>query len=1163
MAEVVGIVAGAVQFLDVGSRVLISLSRFCSDLQNVPHKIKTVRQRLERTLQLVDSIKSDVEAPNTGPGTTLSGIISQPQVDFAKGLLEDAAAQVTELQVLLTRLAFTGDSLAKKAWRAVVAIKKEEEILSKWNDIETTTGLLQIWMQHQSLKLIRDDILVDKDHAGKISGVEKTLVTSQQSLDKMPQAIENIVQASQSEIVREIGTNSYRLGERTRQMEQNFDVAKHDVLRGITTVETSMHGSLQSVKGDIIDQIMRDRTSQSADNQALRSQFASLQQTMNQILIQHTSQRLISKPSYFEDIEVSASYASRRLTKSRVPTRPGRGTLCTCTTWMTRSYKSWKSFQFCYDPTLVHETNCPLHHRSNRSWTLGVRAILPALCAYCIDMALQIDFGAGGFAISPSMRMAARVVDCYKSPLFRAIFHLYMTIALPEIDHTRALETFKTRLRFQLSKGHASAYDQDTAGRTALDTCLHTIWKPIRVLGNVHQNELVISIIDAFLEGFARPDSIKFQTPKVAAFSRILSRHGCSLELSDAYRFEKSELKHIWRNADLCDEFNLPWRYAAAVQKSLPLLGKSIENQTFEQRHGHLPSVLTFALHWPEGRRLLIAAGANPLDSIPFALELGDMEALKDLIHQDLHFFSGQESSANENLLREWYYQPYYALESARQTSLDIIVNHLVQLRGRLLNLARKHLQPQEQKRLGIHASNRQEDILDGVLLQAYRMLNLTGVRTPSFLYPGCQSSVYHWYWVVNLNIAKRLFLAGFHRLDIKDDNGVRPIELACANGDLDLVAWFLQHGAAAPEQLIWSIAASQFYHGLNAAASVEIISACGYPESDTCRCYCSSKGCLPSTVLLKRKERSWDDKKGTLEEWIRNIPPGFRFQSYREACRLEIFERLGMSHTCCSLIHVHGALVRHEMEMDDQLEISEEERDFSIILNQYMHLFDRLSDSSTSPFTVFWDLWWTAVDMTLPDLYGRNTFLGRYRCRLSETASDLEYIQSYGPHERQIRLVVDQYSNIVGSIARFVPLFEPWGLIRSWDLCHRLVPWGFYFGTVEVDRILCLPKDIDMQSPWEEVLPYASDFDIPRIFYLDPPERIKKVRTYIMDKVIPAMAQFIILDLYFGQSIPEDIRQHLEAEGLLQDGELVHPATKEADPETIFQDCINTLFEP
>lgn len=158
MAEVVGIVAGAVQFLDVGSRVLISFSRFCSDLQHVPRKVKRVRRQLEQTLQLVESIKSDVEAPNTGPGTTLAGIISQPQVDIAKSLLEDAAVQVTELQVLLDKIALTGNGFVEKTWRAVVAMKKEEDILRKCSDIETTAGLLQAWMQHQSLMLIRDDM---------------------------------------------------------------------------------------------------------------------------------------------------------------------------------------------------------------------------------------------------------------------------------------------------------------------------------------------------------------------------------------------------------------------------------------------------------------------------------------------------------------------------------------------------------------------------------------------------------------------------------------------------------------------------------------------------------------------------------------------------------------------------------------------------------------------------------------------------------------------------------------------------------------------------------------------------------------------------------------------------------------------------------------------
>lgn len=158
MAEVVGIVAGAVQFLDVGARVLVGLSRFCSDLQHVPRKIKRVRQQLEQTLRLVESIKSDVEAPNTGPGTTLSGMIPQSQATEGKALLVDATARVKELLALLDKLSLTGDGFIKKAWRSVVAVKKEEEILSKCKDIEAISCSLQTWMQHQSLLLIRDDM---------------------------------------------------------------------------------------------------------------------------------------------------------------------------------------------------------------------------------------------------------------------------------------------------------------------------------------------------------------------------------------------------------------------------------------------------------------------------------------------------------------------------------------------------------------------------------------------------------------------------------------------------------------------------------------------------------------------------------------------------------------------------------------------------------------------------------------------------------------------------------------------------------------------------------------------------------------------------------------------------------------------------------------------
>lgn len=390
----------------------------------------------------------------------------------------------------------------------------------------------------------------------------------------------------------------------------------------------------------------------------------------------------------------------------------------------------------------------------------------------------------------------------------------------------------------------------------------------------------------------------------------------------------------------------------AAIQKSLPLLEESITNNTFEERHKYLSSVLTFTLNWPEGRRLLLAAGADPRPSIKFALQFGDSDALMDLLHKDPPFLYLDPSDTN--LLSDWATNTNGLSDSARNASLDLIINHLVQLRKRLLDLARKHLTPQLQISLCTDADGRQADAFDCNLFQVYQGLIYEGISMPSFLHPGFQASMYHLSCVDSF-MAERLFRAGFHQIDLKNGDGVRPVEVACGVGDLTLTLWYLQHGAVPHESLIWILAAA-FWDTQSYDAVKKIISICGYPESDDCQCHCSSKGCLPSMILQKLRYCAY------LRQWVPCIPKRNRLEAYREGCRLEIFKRLGMSHTCCSFVRLEGTdspyYKRQEISRDDGCDIREEEQDFAVILDQYLCLFDQLWLEFSRNFMAFWNAW-------------------------------------------------------------------------------------------------------------------------------------------------------------------------------------------------------------
>lgn len=87
----------------------------------------------------------------------------------------------------------------------------------------------------------------------------------------------------------------------------------------------------------------------------------------------------------------------------------------------------------------------------------------------------------------------------------------------------------------------------------------------------------------------------------------------------------------------------------------------------------------------------------------------------------------------------------------------------------------------------------------------------------------------------------------------------------------------------------------------------------------DDCKCFCSSGGCMPHYMFLRcdgngcrygvrfdactAERYGISARDGCLHQWCKawRLPAHWKEQYYQEACRLEIFERLGMQHTCCA----------------------------------------------------------------------------------------------------------------------------------------------------------------------------------------------------------------------------------------------------------------------
>ncbi len=159
MAEIVGIAAATVQFLDVGARLLGLVSQVCTDLQHVPRKIKASVEELTNFIGLVRMLDADIRAPNTGPASTLKGALSPAQLAHGTSLLRQCIDQAQELEGILQVLVPRPNERAiKKRWRAVVGLMTEKEILDRWTRLHGIKTDLGLWYEHETLLLVTNQV---------------------------------------------------------------------------------------------------------------------------------------------------------------------------------------------------------------------------------------------------------------------------------------------------------------------------------------------------------------------------------------------------------------------------------------------------------------------------------------------------------------------------------------------------------------------------------------------------------------------------------------------------------------------------------------------------------------------------------------------------------------------------------------------------------------------------------------------------------------------------------------------------------------------------------------------------------------------------------------------------------------------------------------------
>ncbi|OTA95503.1 hypothetical protein M434DRAFT_202713 [Hypoxylon sp. CO27-5] len=448
-------------------------------------------------------------------------------------------------------------------------------------------------------------------------------------------------------------------------------------------------------------------------------------------------------------------------------------------------------------------------------------------------------------------------------------------------------------------------------------------------------------------------------------------------------------------------------------------------------RSDHTP--LHFAINWSKGLSLLIKYGGESIRSIinyerclgysrtalEYALQMAEIESVKLLLDAGASILP----SAFQEI--EWASR-FEGVEQAEQMTC-IVVESLIRQRSDLLQLALQHLRAEDIVELRLE----EDKLLDEkafVVAEALRRQHIPISTTYDLLKPG---SIYHWPYL-DSSIVRKLYEAGFRKIDANLRGWTPLMTLTVCYGDfkawLELVDWFKGHGAdlyapvPTPDNLldlngtskaetnskvdeprytstihclmqslgtlvqtwIWNMthplprleSCAKDFTGTQPISSILF----GDRIKDSCICYCTTNGCIPSSKYLQTAFRVTFDGKdiGGAYPYVFDtirlaepvIPTSLKYTVSLEYIRQITFTRLGMKHTCCQfektyqedLLICLGRI--HFLNPTEIEEIREEDRYLAEQLEVLMKEFEEKFREMDMPLTQFVEKYlWPRLD--------------------------------------------------------------------------------------------------------------------------------------------------------------------------------------------------------